>query len=114
MKQAGNPARRNRYLAVREHRPAWLRVDRLLGEHRIQQDTPVSRQEFERRMEQRRLEEVDPEVQATMVKQMDSDDVADILENMNPDDAADLLGMMPEKKASGSTSPRSPSPATST
>jgi hypothetical protein len=49
------------YLAVPEHRPAWLRVDRLLGEHRIQQDTPGSRQEFERCMERRRLEEVDPE-----------------------------------------------------
>ena len=49
------------YLAAREHRPAWLRVDRLLGEHGIQQDTPGSRQEFERHMERRRLEEVDPE-----------------------------------------------------
>lgn len=49
------------YLAAREHRPVWLRVDRLLGEHGIQQDTPVSRQEFERHMERRRLEEVDPE-----------------------------------------------------
>ena len=35
--------------------------DRLLGEHGIQQDTPVSRQEFERHMERRRLEEVEPE-----------------------------------------------------
>lgn len=35
--------------------------DRLLGEHGIQQDTPLSRQEFERQMERRRLEEVDPE-----------------------------------------------------
>jgi REP element-mobilizing transposase RayT len=43
------------------HRPAWLRVDRLLGEHGIELDTPVSRQEFERQMERRRLEEVDPE-----------------------------------------------------
>ena len=49
------------YLAAREHRPAWLRVDRLLGEHGIQQDTPVARQEFERHMERRRLEEVDPQ-----------------------------------------------------
>jgi REP element-mobilizing transposase RayT len=49
------------YLAARQHRPAWLRVDRLLGEHGIQQDTPVSRQEFERQMERRRLEETDPE-----------------------------------------------------
>ena len=49
------------YLAAREHRPAWLRVERLLGEHGIQQDTPLSRQEFERHMERRRLEEADPE-----------------------------------------------------
>ena len=49
------------YLAAREHRPAWLRVDRLLGEHGIPQDTPVSRQQFERHMERRRLEEADPE-----------------------------------------------------
>lgn len=49
------------YLAAQKHRPAWLRVDRLLGEHGIQQDTPLSRLEFERRMERRRLEEVDPE-----------------------------------------------------
>jgi REP element-mobilizing transposase RayT len=49
------------YLAAREHRPAWLRVDRLLGEHGIEQDTPASRQEFDRRMESRRFEEVDPD-----------------------------------------------------
>lgn len=48
------------YLAAPEHRPRWLRTDRLLGEHGIQQDTPLSRQEFERRLERRRLEEVDP------------------------------------------------------
>jgi hypothetical protein len=38
-----------------------MRVDRLLGEHGIQQDTPVGRQEFERRMEARRLEAQDEE-----------------------------------------------------
>lgn len=27
------------YLAGREHRPPWLRADRLLGEHGIQRDT---------------------------------------------------------------------------
>ena len=37
-------------------------MDRLLGEHGIQQDTPGSRQEFERPRERRRLEEMDPEV----------------------------------------------------
>jgi len=43
------------YLAAPEHRPQWVRVDRLLGEHGLQQDTPAARQEFERRMEARRL-----------------------------------------------------------
>jgi hypothetical protein len=38
-----------------------MRVDRLLGEHGIQQDTAAARQEFERRLEARRLEETDPE-----------------------------------------------------
>src|SRR5438477_6399159 len=42
-----------------EHRPQWLRADRLLGEHGIQGDTPAGRQEYERQMERRRLEEVD-------------------------------------------------------
>jgi putative transposase len=49
------------YLAAPEHRPAWLRVDRLLGEHGIQQDSAAGRQEFERQMEARRLEEADEE-----------------------------------------------------
>lgn len=47
------------YLAATAHRPRWLRVDRLLGEHGIQQDTPAGRQEFERQMERGRLDEVD-------------------------------------------------------
>ena len=46
------------YLAAAAHRPRWLRADRLLGEHGIPQDTPAGRQEFERQMERRRLEEV--------------------------------------------------------
>jgi hypothetical protein len=45
------------YLAAREHRPGWVRVDRLLGEHGIPQDSPAGRQEFERHLEQSRLEE---------------------------------------------------------
>jgi REP element-mobilizing transposase RayT len=49
------------YLAASEHRPAWIRVDRLLGEHGIQEDTTPGRAEFERRMEQRRREAADPE-----------------------------------------------------
>ena len=49
------------YLAAPEHRPHWIRVDCLLGEHGLQQDTAASRQELERQMEVRRLEETDPE-----------------------------------------------------
>jgi REP element-mobilizing transposase RayT len=47
------------YLAAPEHRPSWIRVDRLLGEHGIQQDSAAGRQEFERHMEARRAEEDD-------------------------------------------------------
>ena len=47
------------YLAASAHRPGWLRVDRLLGEHGIQGDTPAGRAEFERRMEARRVAESD-------------------------------------------------------
>ncbi len=49
------------YLSAPEHRPGWMRVDRLLGEHGIQQDTAAGRQKFEQRMEARRLEETDEE-----------------------------------------------------
>jgi REP element-mobilizing transposase RayT len=51
------------YLAVPEHRPSWVRVDRLLGEHGIQADTAAGREQFERWMERRRQEEVDPQAQ---------------------------------------------------
>ena len=47
-------------MAAAQHRPKWIRVDRLLGEHGIQQDTAAGRQQFEQRMEARRLEETDP------------------------------------------------------
>lgn len=47
------------YLAASAHRPGWLRVDRLLGEHGIAEDTAAGRQEFERRMEARRTQETD-------------------------------------------------------
>src|SRR3974390_2931155 len=43
------------YLAAPEHRPQWMRVDRRLGEHGLQEDSPMARQEFERRTEARRL-----------------------------------------------------------
>ena len=49
------------YQAAPEHRPGWVRVDRLLGEHGIQQDTPEGRAQFEQWMERRRREETDPE-----------------------------------------------------
>jgi REP element-mobilizing transposase RayT len=42
------------YLREAKHRPKWLRVDRLLGEHGIGKDTASGRLEFERRMEGRR------------------------------------------------------------
>jgi putative transposase len=44
------------YLAAPEHRPGWIRVDRLLGEHGIGEDSPSGRRAFEQRMEARRLE----------------------------------------------------------
>ena len=40
-------------------RPPWLRVDRLLGEHGLADDTAASRREFERRMHQARREPED-------------------------------------------------------
>jgi putative transposase len=49
------------YLAAPAHRPGWIRVDRLLGEHGIQEDTAAGRQRFEAWMERRRAEETDPE-----------------------------------------------------
>ena len=48
------------YLAAPEHRPGWVRVDRLLGEHGIQADTAAGREQFEQAMERRRQEVTDP------------------------------------------------------
>lgn len=48
------------YLAAPAHRPAWLRVDRLLAEHGLRGDTVAGRQEFEQRMEWRRAAEAVP------------------------------------------------------
>ena len=53
------------YLATPEHRPRWMRVDRLLGEHGLPGDTGAARQEFERRIETRRLEPGDEEALAS-------------------------------------------------
>jgi REP element-mobilizing transposase RayT len=48
------------YLLARSKRPAWLRVDRLLGEWGIPKDSPAGRQRLERALEERRgLEEGD-------------------------------------------------------
>ena len=49
------------YLAAKEHRPGWMRVDRLLGEHGIQHDTAAGRMEFEGRMGAIRMQEEDEE-----------------------------------------------------
>ncbi len=49
------------YLAAPKHRPGWVRVDRLLGEHGIQEDSPAGRAQSEQWMERRRTEETDPE-----------------------------------------------------
>jgi REP element-mobilizing transposase RayT len=49
------------YLAAPVHRPEWVRMDGLLGEHGLQQDTAAARQEFERRTEARRLEPGQPQ-----------------------------------------------------
>jgi len=49
------------YAAAREYRPKWIRVDRLLGEHGIGEDSAAGRREFESRLEARRTEETDEE-----------------------------------------------------
>jgi REP element-mobilizing transposase RayT len=54
------------YLAAPEHRPSWIRADRLLGEHGIQEDTAAGREQFERLMERRRWEETDPEAHKSL------------------------------------------------
>jgi len=45
------------YLQAAARRPGWLRVDRLLGEHGIPQDSAAGREQFEQRMECRRASE---------------------------------------------------------
>jgi hypothetical protein len=49
------------YVAAREHRPDWMCVERLMGEHGIAEDSAAGRREFERRMEARREEPTDEE-----------------------------------------------------
>ena len=48
------------YLKRPNRRPGWLRVDRLLGEMKIPQDSPAGRKQLERVMEDRRQSE-DPD-----------------------------------------------------
>jgi hypothetical protein len=45
------------HLGAPELCPGWVRLDRLLGEHGIGQDSAAGRQDFERQMQARRLEE---------------------------------------------------------
>ena len=45
------------YLQPPEQRPGWLRVDRLLGEHAIPQDSVAGREELKNHLEQRRAQE---------------------------------------------------------
>lgn len=47
------------YLKSPPQRPAWLRVDRLLGEYGIPKDSTAGRREFERLLEARRSAEAD-------------------------------------------------------
>jgi len=42
------------YLLARAKRPAWLQVDRLLGEWGMPEDSPAGRQRLERALEERR------------------------------------------------------------
>jgi len=51
------------YLAAPSQRPAWQRVDRLLGKHGIPKDSPAGRREFEARVEAARTAEVTGEYQ---------------------------------------------------
>ena len=51
------------YLLARSKRPAWLRVDRLLGEWGMPEDSPAGRQRFEQALEERRGAEEGEEFQ---------------------------------------------------
>jgi REP element-mobilizing transposase RayT len=52
------------YLGAPSKRPAWLRVDRLLGEYGIAKDSPTGRQRLEQALEERRGAEENQEFQA--------------------------------------------------
>ena len=48
------------YLSAREHRPSWIRTDRLLAAHGVA-DNAAGRELFESNLEARRADEDDPE-----------------------------------------------------
>jgi putative transposase len=48
------------YLQPPSRRPAWLRVDRMLGEHGIPRDSVAGRRQLERRLEERRRQKESP------------------------------------------------------
>ena len=52
------------FVAPPSQRPSWLRIDRLFGECGSPQDSGAGRQNFERRLEARRGQELDAEFQA--------------------------------------------------
>ena len=53
------------YLAPPRQRPAWLRVDRLLGEWRIPKDSAAGRRAFAQRLEGRRREDLGQRIGAS-------------------------------------------------
>jgi REP element-mobilizing transposase RayT len=52
------------YLKVSPQRPAWLRVDRLLGEKGVPQDSAAGREQFAKLMESRRSQEIAADYEA--------------------------------------------------
>ena len=52
------------YLQPSPQRPAWLRVDRLLGEKAVPQDSAAGREQFARLMESRRSQEIAADYEA--------------------------------------------------
>jgi len=54
----------NLVIAMPSRRPNWLRVDRLLGEYGIPQDSTTGRRQFEQRFEARRAQESGEEFRA--------------------------------------------------
>jgi len=59
------------YLLARSKRPAWLRVDRLLGEWGMPEDSPAGRQRLEQALEERRrAEEGDEKFREELLTQM--------------------------------------------